>query len=54
MRAVAVTAGGESGHPGSPHFDDEAARYAAGDLREVLFYPEQLRGHTERVYHPGQ
>jgi acyl-homoserine-lactone acylase len=54
VRARAVTAGGESGHPGSPHFNDQAERYATGDLREVYFYPEQLEGHTERVYKPGQ
>ncbi len=54
LRAVAVTAGGESGHPGDPHFDDQAERYASGALREVYFYPDQLVGHTERVYHPGE
>jgi acyl-homoserine-lactone acylase len=54
VRARAVTAGGESGHPQSPHFNDQAERYATGNLREVYFYPEQLRGHTERVYRPGQ
>jgi hypothetical protein len=53
IRAMAVTAGGESGDPHSPHFDDEAVRYATGDLREVYFYPDQLTGHTERTYHPG-
>lgn len=53
VRAKAVTAGGESGHPGSPHFNDEAQRYATGGLRDVYFYPEQLKGHTEREYHPG-
>ncbi len=53
VRAMAVTAGGESGHPGSPHFTDEAARYAAGALRPVPFYDDELKGHTERVYHPG-
>lgn len=53
VRAIAVTAGGESGHPESPHFNDEAERYATGDLREVYYYPSQLEGHTERVYHPG-
>jgi acyl-homoserine-lactone acylase len=53
VRARAVTAGGESGHPGSPHFNDEAERYATGNLREVYFYPNQLQGHTEREYHPG-
>ncbi|MEX2572314.1 MAG: penicillin acylase family protein [Gemmatimonadota bacterium] len=54
VQAVAVTAGGESGDPSSPHFNDQAVRYATGDLREVYFYPSQLEGHTEREYHPGQ
>ena len=52
--ARAVTAGGESGHPDSPHFKDEAQRYASGALREVYFYPEQLKGHAEPAYHPGE
>jgi acyl-homoserine-lactone acylase len=54
VRAKAVSAGGESGHPSSPHFDDQALRYTKGQLREVYFYPNQLRGHVERQYHPGQ
>ncbi|MEO7157531.1 MAG: penicillin acylase family protein, partial [Vicinamibacterales bacterium] len=54
VRARAVTAGGESGDPASKHFNDQAARYANGDLRPVYFYPGQLVGHTERVYRPGQ
>ena len=53
VRARAVTAGGESGDPKSPHFDDEAQRYSTGNLRVVYFYPSQLEGHTERAYHPG-
>jgi acyl-homoserine-lactone acylase len=53
VRARAVTAGGESGDPRSPHFDDEAVRYAQGNLRDVYFYRSQLEGHTEREYHPG-
>jgi acyl-homoserine-lactone acylase len=52
VRARAVTAGGESGDPGSKHFNDEASRYATGNLRDVYFYPAQLKGHTERTYHP--
>jgi len=51
--ALAITAGGESGDPASPHFDDEAPRFTTGRLREVYFYPDQLTGHTERTYHPG-
>ena len=54
VRAKAVTAGGESGNPASPHFNDEALRYATGNLRDVYFYPAQLKGHTERVYRPGK
>lgn len=54
IRARAVTAGGESGNPSSPHFDDEVQRYATGTLREVYFYRSQLQGYTERQYHPGE
>lgn len=54
VRALAVTAGGESGSPASNHFNDQGQRYAKGDLREVYFYRTQLAGHTEREYHPGE
>jgi acyl-homoserine lactone acylase PvdQ len=53
VRAKAVTAGGESGDPASPHFNDEAQRYATGALRDVYYYRSQLQGHTQREYHPG-
>jgi acyl-homoserine-lactone acylase len=53
VRAKAVTAGGASGDPSSPHFNDQAKRYSAGDLRDVYFYRSQLKGHTKRTYHPG-
>ena len=54
VHARAVTAGGESGAIGTKHFNDEAERYATGNLRTVYFYPSQLTGHTEKVYHPGE
>jgi acyl-homoserine-lactone acylase len=54
VRAVAVTAGGESGDPQSPHFIDQALRYAHGELRPVYFWPDELAGHVTAVYHPGQ
>ena len=53
VRAWAVSAGGESGDPASPHFTDQAGRYAAGDLRPVYFHPADLRQHIARSYHPG-
>ena len=55
VRARAVSAGGESGHVGNKHFTDQAERYATGNLRDVYFYENQLKGHTERAaYHPGE
>lgn len=54
VSARAVTAGGESGDPKSPHFNDQAERFASGDFRPVYFYPDQLKGHIEGTYRPGQ
>ena len=54
VRARALSAGGESGDPASPHFMDQAKLYASGALREVYFYPDELKGHTQRVYRPGE
>jgi acyl-homoserine-lactone acylase len=48
VRAQAITAGGESGDPKSSYFNNQALRYANGNLRECIFYPTQLQGHTER------
>ncbi len=53
VHAKAVTAGGESGNPSSPHFNDQAERYTTGNLRDVYFYRSDLKGHIEREYHPG-
>jgi acyl-homoserine-lactone acylase len=49
-----VTAGGESGDPTSKHFKDQAERYATGSLREVYFYPAQIKANAARQYQPGQ
>ena len=54
VRALAVTAGGQSGRVGNKHFNDQAERYATGNLRPVYFYRTQLQGHIEREYRPGQ
>jgi acyl-homoserine-lactone acylase len=53
VRARAVTAGGLNSNPASPHFNDQAKRYATGDLRQVYFYRNQLERHIEQEYHPG-
>jgi acyl-homoserine-lactone acylase len=54
VRARAVTAGGESGDPKSPHFNDQAARYSTGDLRDVYFYRVDVERHADRRYRPGR
>ena len=54
VRAKAVSAGGEAGDAASPHFNDQAVRYTTGELRDVYFYRNQLKNHTERTYHPGE
>lgn len=46
VRARAISIGGESNDPKSPHFADQVERYARGDLRPVWFYPEDLKGHV--------
>jgi acyl-homoserine-lactone acylase len=53
VSARAITAGGQSGDPESPHFNDQALRYSTGDLRDVWFYRDDLEDHIEREYHPG-
>jgi acyl-homoserine-lactone acylase len=53
LRAKAITAGGQSGHAESPHFSDQAQRYASGNLRDVWFYREDVEANGERTYHPG-
>jgi acyl-homoserine-lactone acylase len=53
VSARAIHVGGQSGNPQSPHFTDQAQRWASGDLRTVYFWPDQLKEHTARVYHPG-
>jgi acyl-homoserine-lactone acylase len=53
VHAKAVTAGGESGNPSSPYFNDQAKRYSTGDLREVYFYRSDVNSHAKGEYHPG-
>ncbi len=53
LRARAISAGGQSGHPDSPHFDDQIERYATGDLRAVRFYRSDVEAVAEETYRPG-
>jgi acyl-homoserine-lactone acylase len=52
LHAKAMMSGGESGDPSSEHFTDQALMFSQGHFRDVLFYPEDVRAHAERSYHP--
>ena len=54
VRAKSMLAGGQSGDPASPHFDDQAQRYADRAFKDVAFYREDVERRAERTYHPGQ
>lgn len=54
VQAVAVTAGGLNNDPASPHFRDQAGRYATGNLRPVHFYREDVEAVAQRTYRPGE
>ena len=54
LRARAVTAGGLNSDPADPHFNDQAERYATGNLRDVYFYRDDVEAAAERTYRPGQ
>ncbi|MFM7838358.1 MAG: penicillin acylase family protein [Chitinophagaceae bacterium] len=53
IKAKSLLAGGESGHPGSAHFFDQALPYSKGQFKEVYFYKEDVIQHAEQTYHPG-
>lgn len=53
IRARSLFAGGESGHPASLHFNDQAEMYTTGRFKDVLFYKEDVLKHAEKTYHPG-
>lgn len=53
LRALAI-AGGVSGDPASPHFNDQAQRFAREASRPIYFYPDELSGNVGRKYRPGE
>ena len=52
--AKSSLAGGQSGDPNSPHFDDQALDYTKGKFKDVNFYREDIEKNAERTYHPGE
>lgn len=54
VKARTVVNGGHSSNPASPHFNDQAAMFSAGKFKDIWFYPEDIRQHVGKTYHPGE
>lgn len=53
VTARTLLAGGQSGDPDSPHFDDQAQRYVDGEFKDAAYYREDVERRAQRSYHPG-
>jgi acyl-homoserine-lactone acylase len=53
-RAYSVLAYGQSDDPASPHFADQAAMFARGELKRVAFTEEEIERDLVRRYRPGR
>ncbi|AXT20094.1 acylase [Flavobacteriaceae bacterium AU392] len=53
VKAKTMLAGGQSGDPSSPHFNDQAQRYADMEFKDVPYYKEDVLKVAKKTYHPG-
>jgi acyl-homoserine lactone acylase PvdQ len=54
VRAKSILAGGQQADSNSPHFFDQAQRYADAQFKEIPFYREDVEKRKVKSYHPGQ
>jgi acyl-homoserine-lactone acylase len=54
VKAKTILAGGQSGAPASPHFSDQAQRYADVQFKDVAYYLEDVKQRAVSTYHPGK
>jgi acyl-homoserine-lactone acylase len=54
VKAKSMLAGGQSSDPNSPHFYDQAQRYADANFKEVAFYREDVEKRMQEKYVPGK
>ncbi|TFG73805.1 MAG: acylase [Flavobacteriales bacterium] len=54
VRAKSILAGGQSGDPKSPHFDDQTQRYANAEFKDVAYYKEDVLKRAQETYMPGR
>lgn len=53
VSAKSMLAGGQSGDPDSPHFDDQAQRYADVEFKDVAYYRPDVEARAASTYRPG-
>lgn len=53
VKAKSILAGGQSGDPASPHFFDQAQRYADMQWKEVAYYKQDVERRAKKRYQPG-
>jgi len=54
VKAKTLLAGGQSGDTNSPHFDDQAQRYADVKFKDAAYYREDVEKRAKATYHPGE
>jgi acyl-homoserine-lactone acylase len=54
VKAKTMLAGGQSGNPNSPHFSDQAQRYADNEFKDAAYYRDEVVARAEKIYHPGE
>jgi len=54
VTAKTILAGGQNGNPTSPHFNDQAQRYADVKFKDAAYYKEDVLKRARETYHPGK
>ncbi len=54
VKAKSLLAGGQSGDPESPHFDDQVDLYVNGEFKDVAYYVEDVEQRSDEKYQPGR
>ncbi len=54
LKAKSMLAGGQSGDPDSPHFDDQVQPYIDIQFKDVAYYREDVEKRAKSTYHPGK
>lgn len=54
VKAKTILAGGQSGNPDSPHFDDQIQMYSDVNWKDAAYYKEDVLKRAVKTYKPGE